>query len=238
MTRELVVAILAKHPVEGRVKTRLTPVLSTEQAAEFARRCLVDTMNAVARFDPFHCVVALDGAPDLGFADLVEVPNELRSRTTFISQGEGSFEDRLDRLWDTCRQGWPGFGVIQVGMDTPQLGQGPLADFASRLVDLDPASALIGPALDGGWWALGLHRYRTGIFDQVPWSVAQTSQAQGEQLQRCGYVVHYGDPLLDVDYPQDAFNLAEAYPELSSSQWIASLADQAFLPSFGAPNAR
>ena len=51
---------------------------------------------------------------------------------------------------DASRAGYP---VLQIGMDTPQVSAALLAECAQALLG---AEAVLGPAEDGGWWALGL----------------------------------------------------------------------------------
>ena len=56
-------AVLAKAPVPGRVKTRLCPPLTPAQAAELARAALLDTIEACSASAAREVVVILDGSP-------------------------------------------------------------------------------------------------------------------------------------------------------------------------------
>lgn len=58
-----VAIVMAKAPVPGRVKTRLCPPLSPDEAAAVAEAALSDTCEAVSRCSADRLVVALDGAP-------------------------------------------------------------------------------------------------------------------------------------------------------------------------------
>ena len=58
-----VVAVLAKSPVLGRVKTRLQPTFSAAEAAALAGAAIRDTLDAVVALGPRRIVVAWDGPP-------------------------------------------------------------------------------------------------------------------------------------------------------------------------------
>ena len=55
--------VIAKAPVPGRVKTRLTPPFSPEQAARLAAAALADSLAAAALVPAAGHTVALEGRP-------------------------------------------------------------------------------------------------------------------------------------------------------------------------------
>ena len=57
------VLVVAKAPVPGRVKTRLTPALTPLQAAQVAAASLADTLASVAGCGATRRTLALDGPP-------------------------------------------------------------------------------------------------------------------------------------------------------------------------------
>ncbi|HEY2268689.1 MAG TPA: hypothetical protein VGI96_39165, partial [Streptosporangiaceae bacterium] len=57
------VVVIAKEPVPGRVKTRLTPAFTPLQAAALAEASLADTLAAVSQTTVARRVLALDGRP-------------------------------------------------------------------------------------------------------------------------------------------------------------------------------
>ncbi|HEY6396920.1 MAG TPA: glycosyltransferase, partial [Solirubrobacteraceae bacterium] len=66
-------AVIAKAPVPGRSKTRLSPPLSAEEAASLAAAALGDTLDAVVRTKAARKVLILDGAPGAWLPDAIEV---------------------------------------------------------------------------------------------------------------------------------------------------------------------
>lgn len=185
--------VLAKTPVPGRVKTRLCPPCTAGQAAELAAAALADTLDAAgaARFGDRVLVVDGDLAAPAGW-----------SRT---AQRGGGLGDRIAAAFaDTATAGTP---ALLIGMDTPQVTPG-LLDGAAGL--LARADAVLGPAEDGGWWALGLRRpgHAEAVRD-VPMSTGTTGAETLAALTRRGLDTVLLPVLRDVDTIADARAVAE-----------------------------
>jgi uncharacterized protein len=188
--------VMAKAPVPGRVKTRLTPPLRPEQAAMLARAALRDTLAAVAGSSlATRRVVALDGDPDGWLPDGFEL----------IAQRGDGLAERLASAFESI-----GGPALLVAMDTPQvtpdLLDAGLAGLASH------ADAVLGPALDGGYWTIGLARSDPRVFAGVPMSRPHTGAAQRARLAALGLRTHYLPLLRDVDTFEDARSVALAAP--------------------------
>ena len=76
--------------------------------------------------------------------------------------------DRLTNAWADC-----GGPALQIGMDTPQIDPEVLDESLSAL-DASPGRSVLGPAQDGGWWAIGLLRPDPRVFRGVPMSTPTT----------------------------------------------------------------
>jgi glycosyltransferase A (GT-A) superfamily protein (DUF2064 family) len=210
--RARAVIVLAKEPVPGRVKTRLSPGFSPEHAAQLAAASLADTLTAARACAAPHRVLAWDGDPDGWHAGF-----------TLVRQPRGDLAARLGAAFaDTFDQVLAGVGsadgALLIGMDTPQV--------APDLLDVgwDGADALLGLSEDGGYWAIGLRRDRpAGIFHRVPMSTPRTGAAQLARLIELGLTVRLLPPLLDVDTPAAAEQVAYAFPELVFSRTHARI---------------
>ncbi|MDE3203226.1 MAG: DUF2064 domain-containing protein [Acidobacteriota bacterium] len=189
--------VMAKAPVAGRVKTRMCPPLSFAQAATIAEAALADTLDAVARCGADRRVLALDGEPGPWLPPGFEV----------IPQRSGGLARRLAGAWaDTAGPG------LQIGMDTPQVTPDLLDACLARTFG-PPATASLGLATDGGWWAIGLsRRWDLDVFTGVPMSTPDTGRAQLERLGRAGHEVVALPPLDDVDHFEDARRVAALTP--------------------------
>ena len=179
------VLVMAKAPVPGRVKTRLCPPCTPDEAAALAEAALADTLDAVLACGADRRIVALEGAPGPWLPAGFEV----------IPQVDGPFDRRLAAAWALAA----GAGV-QIGMDTPQVTVELLDD---ALASLDSTSAALGPAADGGWWAIGLRRPDRRIFTDIPMSTAGTGAAQQRRLQELGLSVTTLPTLVDLDTAAD-----------------------------------
>jgi uncharacterized protein len=193
---EVVLVVIAKSPEPGRSKTRLCPPCSPEQAAILAEAALRDTLAAVAAAPARRHVLALDGEPGpwlpQGF-DVVE------------QRGHGLGE-RLGHALEEA-----GGPALVVGMDTPQLSPALLAH-AARALHRPGTEAVLGPALDGGYWTIGLREPDPAVFEGVPMSSDRTCTAQRQRLADLGLRVAWLPWLRDVDTIEDARAVARACP--------------------------
>ena len=75
-----------------------------------------------------------------------------------------------------------------------------------------PRRAVLGPALDGGYWLLGLSDPCAAVFEGVPMSAATTGARQLRRLREGAYDVAIGETARDVDTIEDAFAVADLAP--------------------------
>ena len=186
MRRQLLV--IAKEPVPGRVKTRLCPPCTPEQAAAIAAAALADTIEVLSATPAVRRTLVLQGD--------YPVP---KGWHVLPQRGDGLGERLANAFADTARHGT---ATLLVGMDTPQLS----------LVDCPPGNAL-GPAEDGGWWALGLREPgHAGLLRDIPTSTATTGVRTYDALRRRGLRVAELPRLRDVDTAPDAHAVAAICP--------------------------
>jgi len=192
--------VIAKEPVAGRVKTRLCPPCTPQQAAAIAEASLADTLAVVARTPATRRVIALDGEPG----------SWLPAGFDVIAQRGGGLGDRLFGVFEDCfhQSAEP---VLLIGMDTPQVSVDHLRR-ASTALDGPEADAVIGLAPDGGYWLIGLQHLDRLTFSDVPMSADDTGAAQIERLVECGYRLAETDTLRDVDDVSDALAVAAETP--------------------------
>ncbi len=188
--------MVAKEPVPGRVKTRLCPPCTPEEAAALAEAALADTLQACTAVGVERVLLALEGAPGAWVPPGVEV----------VGQGDGPFDARLARAWSQV-----GGPALQIGMDTPQVTPELLGGALARL-ECPGTEAVLGLAEDGGWWALGLRRPEPDLLRGVPTSRADTGRHQLERLVTSGRRTGLLAVLRDVDDYHDALVVAASVP--------------------------
>ncbi|MET8892680.1 TIGR04282 family arsenosugar biosynthesis glycosyltransferase [Streptomyces albogriseolus] len=187
---EVTLLVIAKEPRPGRVKTRLTPPFTPQEAAALAEAALADTLDAVARTPARRRVLVLDGSPGPWLPAGVEV----------VPQCAGGLDERLAGAFAGCDG-----PALLIGMDTPQVTPELLA------VDFADCDAWFGPAADGGFWALGLADPDPDLLRGVPMSTPHTGAAQRRRLD--GLRVRDLPLLRDVDTARDAAAVAGAAPD-------------------------
>jgi rSAM/selenodomain-associated transferase 1 len=189
-----VVAVIAKAPVPGRVKTRLCPPFTPAEAAALAEAALRDTLAAVRAVRGVRRAIVLDGAPGPWLGPGIEV----------VPQRGGGLGERLAGAFADL-----GGPALVVGMDTPQLAP---AQLSSALAALERHDAVLGPALDGGYWAIGLAAPEPRAFAGVPMSRSDTCARQRARLRELGLSWEEREPLCDVDDAASAHAVAAAIP--------------------------
>ncbi|ARX81913.1 MULTISPECIES: TIGR04282 family arsenosugar biosynthesis glycosyltransferase [Streptomyces] len=207
-TPDLTLLIIAKAPVPGRVKTRLTPPYSPAEAARLAEAALVDTLHVVLDVPARRRVLVLDGAPGPWLPDGFEV----------VPQGAGGLDERLAGAFGVCAG-----PALLVGMDTPQVSPALLAPVLAGDA-WRAAEAWFGPAADGGFWALGLAVPDPGLLRGVPMSTPTTGAVQRARLTAAGLRVRDLPVLRDVDTAADAAAVAAAAPDTRFAAELARLA--------------
>ena len=204
-------AVIAKAPVAGRVKTRLCPPCTPEQAAALADAALRDTLAAMAAVDetaagrPVRRAIVLDGAPGAWHRD-----------EQIVAQRGTDLDERLAAAFEDLR----GTPTLIVGMDTPQVTPALLGDALAALEDHD---AVLGAVADGGYWCIGLRRADPRALLGVPMSTGHTFEAQRSRLDDLGLIVAEVRALIDVDTIADAERVAALAPETRFARALAEL---------------
>jgi uncharacterized protein len=209
--RDVALVVIAKAPAPNRSKTRLCPPCDPEQAAALAEAALRDTLEAVAATPTRRRLLALAGTPPEWLPPSIEVVPQ---------RGEGLGERLGQALADA------GGPALVIGMDTPQVTPALLRE-AARLLAGPGLDAVLGPALDGGYWTIGLVRPDPHVFAGVPMSSARTCAVQRRRLAELGLRTGQLSPLRDVDTIADAYAFARAAPGTRFARRLASLAQAA-----------
>ena len=215
--------VLAKAPEPGRVKTRLCPPATFEQAADLAAAALLDTLDAVRGVRGGRTVVALTGRL-AGATRAVELAAALHGVPTPAQRGLDLGHRIAAAHRDTAAL-LPGLPVLQLGMDTPQVGPALLAEAVAPLLRRRRGcDAVLGPATDGGWWALGLRDPRAAdLIVGVPTSRDDTGARTLRALRAAGLRVGLLPELTDVDTAADAETVCRAAPGTRFAAAVAAL---------------
>ena len=156
-------AIMAKAPVAGQVKTRMLPALSAQGAAELARALLLDQLEHLQKLSLADLYLAFAPAEAAPLMKQL-APGAFR----LISQEGEGLGEKMDCLFETLRA----FGhknIVLIGGDLPPL---PFRLFEQAYVYLQAPDrrAVLGPSRDGGYYLIGLNQPLPEIFEGMTWS--------------------------------------------------------------------
>ena len=194
--------VVAKEPQAGQTKTRLSPPLSGQQAAELYRCFLLDTLELMLRVEIAQPILAY--APDEAEPFFRGIAPE---GFAFTRQVGADLGERLDNVLTHCLQ--RGYGqVVVMDSDSPTLPAVLLEQAFRELEDPD-VDVVLGPCEDGGYYLIGVKAPHPALFQGISWS---TSAVTAETLQRAeehGLSVTLLPEWYDIDVYVDLQRLAE-----------------------------
>jgi hypothetical protein len=188
------VVIIAKAPIAGFAKTRLTPALGAEGAARLARRMLERTVRTALEARVGAVELCVTPAPDHPAWKTLDLPDGLE----WSKQGDGDLGARMARA--TERTTAAGAAALLIGTDCPGLTALHLRRAAEALEDHDAA---LVPTVDGGYALLALRRFHPCLFTHMPWSTDAVAFETLCRIGRRGWTVKSAQPLHDIDEPAD-----------------------------------
>jgi rSAM/selenodomain-associated transferase 1 len=201
--------VLAKEPIPGNAKTRLSPPCTLEEAAAIARAALLDTLDTVLALD-LRPALVLDGNPGSWVPPGIEV----------VPQRGRGLDERLAAAFEDG-----GAPAVLVGMDTPQMTPALLAGAVESLGEMGTDSVL-GRAEDGGWWCIGLRRVDPRVFLGVPMGTSFTGAVQLRRLRALGLRCAELPRLRDVDDLEDAVAVAVGIPGSRFASTVLPIAER------------
>jgi uncharacterized protein len=216
------VAIICKTPSPGKSKTRLSPPLRPEECAEISSCFIADLADTIASLS--------DGGDATGYAVYTPVGSEDELRRILpagfglVPQGDGDLGQRLDKgIGDLLARGH--VGAILVNSDSPTLPRHILRAAVEALKSGD--TAVIGPALDGGYTLIGLSRPHPRLFEDIPWSTETVYALTIERAREIGLPVVALDAWYDVDDARTYALLEDEFDDRPPSIATPGLAPQA-----------
>ena len=201
------VAIMAKAPEPGQVKTRLCPPLSHSEAAQLYQCFLRDKIaqvNTLPRAAPVVSYSPDESKPvfrDLTPPHFILLPqhgDDLGARILFT----------FDQLF---QQGYTQVTVID--SDTPTLPTAYLEQ-ALALIAARQNDVVLGPTEDGGYYLIGLRQSYHELFERMPWSTSQVFPETRRRSEQAGLTVACTESWYDVDTPEDLVRLMASLDHL------------------------
>ena len=163
--------VFLKYPRAGAVKTRLAAALGAERAVELYRGWIGQVFAAIQPLRPRVRVLAYyDGADRSDFAPWLALADDWRA------QPSGDLGERLRRGLAWALSIGP---ALAIGTDCLELDA---ALIRAAYAELSRVEVVLGPAMDGGYYLVGMRDDHRAIFEGVRWSCPETL---ADHLMRC-----------------------------------------------------
>lgn len=183
--------LFVRNPVLGRVKTRLAQGLGEERALAIYYR-LLRVLQAESERVSVPKVVYYDQFIDredlwaeAGYEQFVQSPGDLGVRMN------AAFLERARLGGGPC---------VLVGSDVPDL-TAEIIEQAFAL--LETTEVVLGPAVDGGYYLIGLQQPQPSLFEGIEWSTERVLDQTQEKVEKAGLSLALLPVLRDVDQPSD-----------------------------------
>ncbi len=192
--------IFTRYPIAGKVKTRLIPSLGAEGAASLHQKMAEHTISiarCLQRLVPCDIEICFVGG------NLALMQAWLGEDLTYQLQPDGDLGDRMRLVFQGIfDRGYKKAAIV--GTDCPELTAEILAQSFDALED---RSIVLGPAIDGGYYLIGLQYLIPELFSEISWSTANVLQETlniAEDIDIIPILLPY---LADIDLPQDLEHL-------------------------------
>lgn len=189
--------IFTRYPQAGQVKTRLIPALGAEGATKLHQRMAEHTLaqaRALRQTRALSIEVWFTGS-----STLTQMQEWLGTDVDYYAQPEGDLGDRMTFAFQSAfAKGYT--AAIIVGTDCPDLSTALIEQSFSALAQNE---LVLGPAIDGGYYLIGLRRLVPELFAGIAWSTAEVlaqTFAIAQQLKLTALLLPY---LTDIDVPKD-----------------------------------
>ena len=189
------VAIMAKVPRPGEVKTRLCPPLTAEQAAGLYRAFLADKIAQVRTLRGARPAIAF--SPD----DARPTFQGLAPGFELVPQRGPDLGSRLRNILGALLADEAG-AAVAIDSDTPTLPTEFLQEGVDRLAGGD-VDVVLGPTEDGGYYLIGVRRPHPELFHGIAWSTPSVLRDTLARAHAAGLATACLTPWFDVDTPTD-----------------------------------
>lgn len=208
---EELLVVMAKAPIPGQVKTRLTPALSINDAAELSVCFLKDRLTEMAKLDSCNHALAFTprNAKHL-FRGLVG--NEL----SLFPQKGMDLGERMSNIFVEKRlEGYE--AVVVIGTDSPDLPRSIVSEAFTRLQS-ESIDVVFGPAADGGYYLVGTKQHHPKLFKDIPWGTGTVLGATLKAARASGIRTECLQTWNDIDTIEDIRRFYYRYKDLPATE--------------------
>jgi len=198
-------AIMAKAPRAGEVKTRLCPPLSPADGAALYRCFLLDKVAQVRGLSGARAVIAFTPNTERDVFEALAPDVQLLAQ-----RGDDLGRRLLNGLDDLLRGGYR--GALAIDSDTPTLPTEFLRQGIDAVMKPD-VDVVLGPTDDGGYYLIGMRKTWPALFDAMPWSTPDVFPETMRRAEAHGLRVACLPAWFDVDTARDLDRLMVSFAQ-------------------------
>jgi hypothetical protein len=188
--------IMAKEPAPGKVKTRMTPPLTPQEAADLYRCFLQDRLLAMSALADVDVAIAYTPFRSRKpFADFC--PEDF---VLFAQHGRNLGEKLYHIFREKLSEGYAAVAVM--GSDSPDLPNR-LVQASFEFMNTQHADLVLGPCPDGGYYLVAAKKPYPELFSGIPWSTDKVLAATLKKAAHLGLKTELLPPWNDLDTYQD-----------------------------------
>jgi rSAM/selenodomain-associated transferase 1 len=182
--------IFVRNPEKGKVKTRLAKTLGEDKALAIYKALLARTRTVAGGVDALRL---------LFYSVQVRTNDDWPAGTFEKHQQQGNdLGERMAHAFEVALQ--RAEAAIILGSDIAQIDTSIIEQAFAALSSHD---YVIGPAIDGGYYLLGMKRHSPELFQDMEWSTNQVAQITQERILENGGTLGFAPTLSDIDYAED-----------------------------------
>jgi uncharacterized protein len=200
---ENAIIIFQKNLILGKVKTRLAASVGHQEALEIYRGLVAYTYRQAFEIRDADIWVFFSESFE-------EMEGNFQEHITATMVQEGSdLGERMEYAFTSIF----GFGytkAVLIGTDCPEITSGIIEN---ALKSLEKNEVVIGPAVDGGYYLIGMAKVLPQLFSQIPWSTENVFPITLQRINQDN-ISHFTLPVLsDIDTEEDWINLKNLISE-------------------------
>jgi rSAM/selenodomain-associated transferase 1 len=196
LKKDRCLAMMIRYPEPGKVKTRLAKSCGDAFAAELYGYFVDDLLETLAGGN-HHLEIFFTPPPKSR-----EIGKRFGERFSYTPQQGGDIGERMENAFRLCFA--KGFATaLLIGSDFPDL-TAPAVEEAFDALEKG-CDAVVGPALDGGYYLVGFHAatFEPGVFRKMTWGKDNVCEETLKRLQARGRRVHLAQEWQDIDTGED-----------------------------------
>lgn len=192
MKNENALIVFQKNAVLGKVKSRLAATIGEKKALEIYLSLLLHTYRQIEKLENTDISIF--------YSDFVEENSFGHFKPDFeeVQLGVDLGERMSNAFLSLFQKGYK--KVIIIGTDCPEIKT---ADIKDSFQALEKKEVCIGPAMDGGYYLLGMCQFYGALFQNMPWSSSEVSKRTLEILNRDQISYELMKMLRDIDTEED-----------------------------------